>query len=160
VNIAVGWMERAGVIDALEEGADLIFENLRRAAIPVEDVGLLRDAGIRDPEAEITILIHYTQRHVGRHNTRPGEVLSSANDHLHRAAASLSESSDVETPRLVKRKIFNGIGKILAGTVTGLGNTLLGLGTVVAPNPATAYGVIASADCGWKYLPGNRRSAG
>ena len=146
VNIAVGWMERAGVIDALEEGDDLIFENLRRSAIPAEDVDLLRDAGVRDPEAEITILIRYTQRHVGRHGTRPADVLASANDRIPARGGSLSESSNVEMPRpAIKRKIFSGIGKILAGTVTGLGNTLLGLGTVVAPNPATAYGVIASA---------------
>ena len=44
-----------------------------------------------------------------------------------------------------KRKILNGIGKILSGTVAGAGNLLLATGTIVAPNPATAYAVIGSS---------------
>jgi hypothetical protein len=46
---------------------------------------------------------------------------------------------------LEEEKIFNGIAKILAGAVTAAGNLLLATGTVIAPNPATAYGVIASS---------------
>lgn len=47
--------------------------------------------------------------------------------------------------RLRREKIFNGIGKILAGAVAAAGNLLLATGTIVAPNPATAYGVIGSS---------------
>jgi hypothetical protein len=43
-----------------------------------------------------------------------------------------------------KRKIFNGIGKLLGGAVAGIGNALLVAGTLIAPNPATGYGAIVS----------------
>lgn len=48
-------------------------------------------------------------------------------------------------PETKKRKIFNGVGKLLAGAVTAAGNVLLATGTVVAPNPATAYAAIGSS---------------
>jgi len=143
---AVRIMESMGVVDALEEAPKLVFENLRRSAIPAEDLALMREAGIRDPEAEITIIIHYSRRHVGRPATRPRDVLETAQAHLDRAAGNLDEPPDSQAARRKgKWKVFNGIGKILAGAVTGAGNTLLGVGTIAAPNPATAYGVIASA---------------
>ena len=44
-----------------------------------------------------------------------------------------------------KRKILNGIGKILGGAIAGTGNVLLLVGTIAAPNPATGYGAIASS---------------
>jgi len=45
----------------------------------------------------------------------------------------------------IRRKLFNGVGKILVGVVTGAGNILLAAGTIAAPNPATVYGVIGSS---------------
>jgi hypothetical protein len=42
-----------------------------------------------------------------------------------------------------KRKLLNGIGKLLGGAVTGLGNTLLWTGMLAAPNPAIGYTAIA-----------------
>ena len=47
-------------------------------------------------------------------------------------------------PARKKRKILNGIGKILGGAVAGIGNAFLVTGTVAAPNPATGYAAIAS----------------
>lgn len=145
VKMALEVLERTGVVEALEEVPDLVFANLRRSAIPDEDLAFMRDAGIRDPEGEMTIVIHYSRAHVGRAQTRPRAVLESVDTHLERAAAALDQSAETPTGRRPRRKLFNGIGKILAGTVTGVGNTLLGAGTITAPNPATAYGVIASA---------------
>lgn len=57
----------------------------------------------------------------------------------------LSESAKERRPEPRKRKILNGIGKILGGAIAGAGNVLLFCGTIVAPNPATGYGAIASS---------------
>lgn len=147
VGHAAYLMEEAGVVTALEELPDVVFQNLRRSAIPEEDLQFLHDAGVADPEAELTILIHYARKHLGRGDSRPSSVLSEAQPQLQRAASILENLASVpeklEQPK--KRKIFNGIGKILAGAATGVGNTLLACGTIAAPNPATAYAVIGSA---------------
>jgi hypothetical protein len=147
---AVRLMEQAGVMNALEEAPELIFQNLRRSAVPPEDLEFLRESGVDYPEEEITILIHYARKNIGNGKVRPRRVMSDANTEIQRAANMLSSTdlqSDVQSQTDVpkKRKIFNGVGKILAGAVAGVGNTLLGCGTIIAPNPATAYAVIASA---------------
>ena len=67
--------------------------------------------------------------------------MKSATDRIEQLASGTAPSSLPEA----KKKLFNGIGKILAGMVTAGGNLLLATGTLVAPNPATAYGVIASS---------------
>lgn len=139
-------MEQAGVMDALEEAPDLIFQNLRRSAIPPEDLEFLREAGVDYPEEELTILIHYARKNLGRGRVTPRRIMADGQIQLERAAAALARAAgeqSADTPK--KRKIFNGVGKILAGAVAGVGNTLVGCGTIVAPNPATAYAVIGSA---------------
>ena len=70
------------------------------------------------------------------------EELKRAGERLGEVA---SEQERSEASQRKKRKLFNGIGKILAGTIAGAGNLMLAAGTIVAPNPATAYGVIASS---------------
>lgn len=60
--------------------------------------------------------------------------------------ANAKNTNQVSSSTKKKRKIFSGVGKILAGAIAGGGNALLGLGTIAAPNPATGYAVIAS--CG------------
>jgi hypothetical protein len=143
-------MDRSGVLAALDEAPEITFGELRRSAIPAEDVRFLRDAGVSDPEAEVTLLIHYSRRRFGEKQAEiaPSEIAHRAQEELRSAGSRLQEigpenSSSRSEPK--KRKLFNGIGKILAGTVTGAGNLLLATGTILAPNPATAYGVIASS---------------
>ena len=64
---------------------------------------------------------------------------------VRRLEKAMSDSAkDREAPPK-KRKILNGIGKILGGAIAGAGNVLLLFGTIVAPNPATGYGAIASS---------------
>jgi hypothetical protein len=143
-------MERSGVLAALDEAPEITFGNLRQSAVPPEDAELLRRAGIEHPEAEITLIVHYARRRfVGRQETPPSEIALRAQDELKRAAARLgelaSEEKSSEGHERKKRKLFNGVGKILAGTIAGAGNLLLAVGTIVGPNPATAYGVIASS---------------
>src|SRR6266849_5173051 len=65
VGHVVDAMERAGVLAALDEAADITFANLRRSVIPDEDLLFLRHAGVEDPDAEITIIIHYSRKRVG-----------------------------------------------------------------------------------------------
>jgi hypothetical protein len=144
-------MEYSGVLAALDEDPETTFPNLRRSVIPEEDAYLLRYAGVEDADAEMTILIHYARNHVGRQDSSPSSIAHEAQTELKHAAArveqlalALASQPDAQ-PAPKKRKLFNGIGKILAGTVTAAGNLLLATGTVIAPNPATAYGVIGSS---------------
>src|SRR5207247_11331967 len=57
-------LDDTGVLDALDEGASIVFANLRRSVIPEEDIHFLRRAGVEDPEAEITIIMHYSREHL------------------------------------------------------------------------------------------------
>jgi hypothetical protein len=150
VSGVIDAMERSGILAALDEAPEITFGNLRQSAIPSEDAELLRRAGVEHPEAEITLIVHYARRQFsGRQETPPSEIALRAKDELKRAGARLgelaSEEKSSEEPVRKKRKLFNGVGKILAGTIAGAGNLLLAVGTIVGPNPATAYGVIASS---------------
>jgi hypothetical protein len=158
-NINVGYifelMEVSGVLSALDEAPEITFPNLRRAVIPEEDVYLLQHAGIADAEAEITLFIHYARTHVGHKDSAPSSIARQAETELQHAGVRIEQLASQPPPALnqpglnqaalKKRKLFNGIGKILAGTVTAAGNLLLAAGTLIAPNPATAYGVIGSS---------------
>ena len=136
-------LEDTGVLAALDELPEVTFGQLRRSVIPDEDVGLLSRSGVSDPEAEVTIVIHYARQRLSRAHARPSEIAISAQLELDRAVGQLDTLADSSPKK--KKKIFNGIGKVLAGAVTGAGNLLLATGTVVAPNPATAYAIIGSS---------------
>lgn len=137
-------MERSGVLSALDESPEITFGELRRSAIPPEDVRLLARSGIHEADAEITLLIHYARKRIGTPQAVPSEIVREAESALHLAAAKL-ENAAVPQPANKKRKLFSGIGKLLGGTITAAGNLLLATGTLVGPNPATAYLVIGSS---------------
>jgi hypothetical protein len=142
-------MEQIGILEALDDATDAVFANLRRSAIPDEDVQFLYRAGIADPELEITIAIEYARRRIRPARLGLARELREFKD-IHREAADrlekvLSDSSKDREAQPKKRKILNGIGKILGGAIAGAGNVLLLCGTIVAPNPATGYGAIASS---------------
>jgi len=147
----IGAMDRSGVLAALDESPEISLGQLRRSAIPEADVQFLRDAGVETPDAEITLVIYYSRRRFGERNVEsaPSEIAHRAQDELRNAASRIAEvsSKDDSSNRSErqKRKLFNGVGKILAGTVAGAGNLLLATGIILAPNPATAYGVIGSS---------------
>jgi hypothetical protein len=48
-------MERAGVLAALDEAADITLPNSRRSVIPDEGLLFLRHAGVEDPDADIRV---------------------------------------------------------------------------------------------------------
>jgi hypothetical protein len=142
-------LDAAGVLAALDELPEVTFGELRRSVIPDEDIHLLRRAGVDDPEAEIRIIIEHARFHLGFRSTRLPESAHSASEIAHSAQVELNMAAkDLEAARSFepkkKRKIFNGIGKILGGAVAGAGNLLIATGTIVAPNPATAAMAIAS----------------
>jgi hypothetical protein len=158
VNLAniVAAMENTGVLDALDEDPQTTFGELRKSAIPPEDAEFLRRAGVKDADAEMTLLTHSAHRTAGafgfdaaRGQLRPpSQVAEEAKEALSQASQQMTSFVPGTAYMPVgkkKRKLFNGIGKILGGSITAAGNILLVTGTVLAPNPATAYGAIASS---------------
>lgn len=121
-----------------------MFAELRRAAIPEDDIRFLLEAGYTEAETEIlvAVAIHEARAHefggdISRQLDHAAEVFNASLEKLERTNEEPSEPK--------KRKTFNGIGKVLGGSITGLGNALMAAGTILAPNPATAAGSIASA---------------
>jgi hypothetical protein len=139
-------LDNAGVLAALDELPEITFGQLRRSAIPEFDVDLLSRAGVRDPEAEIAIIIGYAGQRLSHPSRLPSEAVRGAQAEVNRAAHQLV-ATPTEQPDAMrkKRKILTGIGKVLTGAVTGAGNLLLATGTIIAPNLAMAYAVIGSS---------------
>lgn len=145
-------MNVTGVLDPLDEEPGITFRNLRRSAIPEDDIQLLRRCGVNDPEAEILLLIHYSRQHFGGREWQPSDIgeqaqsaLTQAADRLEALDSAASTARVMEGTRLRKTKLFTAIGRILGGAVIGAGNLLMLSGTLTAPNPAIGYGVLASA---------------
>src|SRR5664279_1295267 len=89
VQHVVDVMRESGVLAALDEAPDITFSELRRNVIPNEDVRLLQESGVEDPEAEITILIHYARRRLGHREATPSAIAGEARDELKRAGERL-----------------------------------------------------------------------
>ena len=151
VDSIVQAMDRSGVLAALDESPEISLGELRRSAIPDADIQFLRDAGVGSPDAEITLLVYYARKRFRDRSPEitPSEIAYRAQDELRNAANRIpqitSEKDSSSHTERKKRKLFNGIGKILAGLVPGAGNLLLATGTIMPPNPAMAYGVIGSS---------------
>jgi len=153
-------MEAVGMLDALEEAPSVVFGEFRRSVVPQEDIEMLRRAGFTDDEIEIllTMAVVFARRLAAEpsyvaqaryRETSSGPtklssliILGEAIRALHEATEELSTPID-EAPKR-RRKLFNGIGKLLGGAVMGIGNALVATGTVMAPNPATGSIAIAS----------------
>lgn len=140
-------LEETGILAALEEAGPVLFAQLRRMAIPEEDFQFLREAGYTDQEIEIlfAVAIHHAHTFLASSES-VSHQLTEATKAFREAVERLEQISTQENvPTVKKRKIFNGIGKVLGGSIAGLGNALMATGTILAPNPATAAGAIASA---------------
>jgi hypothetical protein len=150
---AIEIMEQAGVLDAIDEDPATLFSNVRISALPPEDPELLRQTGHSAPEAELVLITEYSRTHLARdryQERKPSAIIRDAPGAVERAVGQLAEpeqdsAAKNSIPEKKKRKICNGIGKILQGGVLGVGNILLGTGSIIAPNPAIAAGVIASS---------------
>lgn len=152
LNWLVRSLDDSGVLRAIDEDPVTVFANLRPSVIPAEDRALLHDAGIRDADAEITLTIQYSRRHLttSHQNVSPTEAVRQVPEQVERAGKELSRMAEVddtsENPSATrrKRKILNGTGKILSGSIVGAGNLLLGLGGLAAPNPGVGFAIIGS----------------
>jgi hypothetical protein len=138
-------MDGAGLLDALDEAPSLVFGQFRRSAIPPEDMEILRQAGFSDDEIEVLLAVAVDQAHaLAGLGLPPSSVVADAEEALRHAIKTLSSLSMAVEPQKKKRKLFNGIGKLLGGSAAGIGNILLLTGSIVAPNPASLYAAIAS----------------
>jgi hypothetical protein len=144
VRRATRYMEASGILDALDDAPSLILGELRRSAIPWEDEEFLRRAGFDADEIEVFLSLAVERAHVLASDGRfPSDIAEEAAEALDLAVKSIPNLPP-GYPSRKKRKIFNGIGKLLGGAVAGIGNVLLATGTLAAPNPATGYAAIAS----------------
>jgi hypothetical protein len=94
VQRVVDEMRETGVLSALDEALDITFAELRRNAIPDEDVRLLLGAGVDVPEVERTILIHYARKRLGHRDATPSALVEQANDELRRTPKRLISPSN------------------------------------------------------------------
>jgi len=139
-------LKDTGVLAALEDAGPVVFAGLRRQAIPEEDIDFLIKAGYTNEEVEIlfAVAIHQANSRLASAENVSGQLREAA-EIFKAAVEKLEVKADENTSQPKKRKIFNGIGKVLGGSIAGLGNALMATGTSLAPNPATAAGAIASA---------------
>lgn len=140
-------LERTGVSDALDEHGEIIFAHLSKDVIPAEDAAFLREAGVREPESELVILVHHCRQLARSRNFRTSDVLKRASVHLAEVAKDLTdtpESGAIVEAKAKPKKYFNGIAKILSGAILGGGNLLIGTGFVVASGGAVGAAVITS----------------
>jgi hypothetical protein len=139
-------LDKLGILDALDDAPGLLFANLRRSAIPGDDLDLFRRGGIEDPEAELTLLL-YKARGFAYTIKSPSKILEEVPEVLRKQGQQMkTDKSDTPLPK--KRKLFSGIGNLILGLATAGGNGLFVTGTILAPNPATAYMAITSAAMG------------
>jgi hypothetical protein len=139
-------VEETGILAALEDAGSVVFAELRRSAIPEEDIDFLIKAGYTNEEIEILFALAIHEAHSRLASAENiSRRLQEAAKTFKAAVETLEVKTDEKTSERKKRKIFNGIGKVLGGSIAGLGNALMAAGTILAPNPATAAGAIASA---------------
>jgi len=128
-------MEKAGILDALDDAPGPIFRGFRRSAVPPEDWEFLSRAGFSDDEIEILFVIaEEGAEELGYATHRPSRILSDASDALSGPQSIVGPQVDERK----KRKILNGIGKILGGAVAGTGNVLIATGAIIVPAAGAA----------------------
>ncbi len=157
VRIAETALEDVGILSALEDAPLLVLGQFRRTAFPTEDIAFLRRAGFTDDEIEVlvqTVVLYNEQSallstswssdretQIETKVVTPSQALQSGAIALDKAADELARGPEQPAK---KRKLFNGIGKLLAGSVMGLGNALVATGAILSPNPAIGSVAIAS----------------
>ena len=165
VQAAESAMRAVGILDAIDEAHTVVFREFRRSMVPDDELHILRTMGFTDPEIHILLTLAVEETHalakswpvqvvrpvaVGGASiqtaTAPDVPADGAGAALHEAAAAVARAADRATGQAPekRRKLCNGIGKVLAGAAMGIGNALVAAGAVVAPNPAIGATVIAS----------------
>jgi hypothetical protein len=165
--VATALMADAGVLDAFDEAGPVLFREFRRSSVPTEDVELLRHLGLSPAEIELLLLLAVEQANelgresraapmgVGVAHGRPhvtsarpnGEQASTAAEAaLLDAANQLRLAAEqLSVPPRKRRKLLNGIGKIVGGAGLGVANVLMLHGVFLASSPA--LGATALGSC-------------
>ena len=138
-------MDNVGMLDALDEGFPLLLREFRPSMLPREDREFLYRAGFPEDEIDVMLLLarEYGSR-MSYKNIKPSGVFDDADEIVKSSIEIVIKNRPEDVAPKKKRKILTGIGKVLGGSVAGLGNVLLLTGSIAAPNPATAAGAIAS----------------
>jgi hypothetical protein len=131
VRRAVEQMEVSGILDALDDAPDLVLGELRRSAIPREDEEFLRSAGfdVHDVEVLLALAVHRAHA-LALTGKLPSDIAEEAAQALPDALQRLRHSPPAMLSPKKKRKLLNGVGKLLGGAVAGIGNVLLLTGTL------------------------------
>ncbi len=147
VRRAAAIMDAVGILPALDDVPQLVFAHFRRAAIPKEDIDYLLAAGYTQTEIEVLLTLAIKTAPIVA-TELPSAILSNAATILDEKVKSLTQPPpEPQQVEKKKPKLLNGIGKLLLGAVTGVGNALLYTGTLASPNPA-AIGSMALASGG------------
>jgi hypothetical protein len=145
VDLTVSALRESNLAEALDDAGEIVLGELRRMSIPHDDIILLRQAGFTDDEVEVFLSVSIKEAHRLAVSTNMMARTLNLREEFKALAIKFPAPKELTKSTKTKRKLFNGIGKILGGSVAGIGNALMATGTIVAPNPATAYGAIASA---------------
>jgi hypothetical protein len=143
-------LQEVGLVDALDDAPKRLFANIGKSVVPDYDLTLLRRAGLSEPNAELALALYAAQDFALSSRT-PSGLFVEASEGLRGRAEQMKGQEESPAPRK-RRKLFNGIGNIMAGLLTAGGNVLAFAGTIAAPNPATAYLAIGSAGAGVGFL--------
>lgn len=145
VDLTMSALRVSNLAEALDDAGEVVLAELRRMSIPNDDVIFLRQAGFTDDEVEVFLSVVVAEAHRLAVGTSTRVQTRHLPEEFKALVSKFPEPKELAQSTKNKRKLFNGIGKILGGSVAGIGNALMATGTIMAPNPATAYGAIASA---------------
>jgi len=158
VSKAFDLLDETGILEAFDDGGEVVFAELRRSAIPEEDVKYLKQIGLTDDEIEVILTAAVEKAHrLGRSRVnlegpdiRPipiSEVIAETEAAFERARTDL-RSERVESPRK-KGRIFNGTGEVVCGMAAIAGNILTAQlsknWTAALPSAATGIGIFLKA---------------
>src|SRR5262245_8082047 len=144
IKLAAYNMKESGMLDALDEAPKVTLGELRYSVIPQEDPDYLRRAGFHAHDVELLVALAIQGAHtLASSGKLPSDVVEEAHAALETALQSLQDGSKTLAPKK-ERKILSGVGKLLAGAITGVGNVLLLTGTLAAPNPGIGFAAMAS----------------
>ncbi len=145
VDLTVSALRVSNLAEALDDAGEVVLGELRRMSIPDDDVIFLRQAGFTDDEVEVFLSVVIAEAHRLAVSADTKVQTRHLPEEFKGLVSKFPEPKELAQSTKTKRKLFNGIGKILGGSVAGIGNALMATGTIMLPNPATAYGAIASA---------------
>lgn len=143
VNACTGLMEQSGILDALDDGNEIVLGELRTSSVPNEDADFLRTAGFEDHEIDVFLPLAIRGAHTAAAAGRlPSNIAADAEQKMADTLAKLLTLAPGAPGTRAKRKCLNAIGKFIGGAVTGIGSVVLLTGS------GADAGAGALASCG------------